>query len=99
METATVLRYGTPVILTRPDMDAFLGREKHPTTDDIGFVGTVVANEVEFYDEHDYTSKKNVLGGTSFVASGPDDIIVVIYTVRAPDGRELELVEHEIEVV
>ena len=99
METVTILRYGTTVQLVNPDMYGYNGREKHPTRTDVGFLGNVVGNFVEFYDEDGCPAdcKKNVLGMTEFVTHEAG--VVVCYVVKAPDGRELELMDHEIEVI
>ncbi len=104
MNTVTVLRYGTQVRLNAVDMYGFCGRDLHPDEDDEGFIGIVVGNSVSIcrglmLEDH----KENVLGGTElpYDDSLDDDAHVadVCYKVRASDGRELELMHHEIEVL
>lgn len=105
MNTVTVLRYGSQVRLASVDMYGFCGRDLHPDEDDVDFIGVVVGNSVSFCKglmllDH----KENVLGGTELPYE--DDLTSedpltsdVCYKVRASDGRELELMQHEIEVL
>ncbi len=106
MNTFTILAYGSKVQLTNVDMYGFCGRDNHPQAADVGFLGVVVANFVDFYspDGDPLETKRNVLGGTELadfleaeeVATA---MAVVCYKVRGADGRELELMNHEIEEI
>lgn len=101
METnLTVLHTGSHVRLVSPDMNGYWGRDKHPSEGDRGFVGTVISNTVETSDEFgDFEEREdNVPGGTVYSLSGRQ-LTDVCYTVRSPDGRELELMHHEVEEV
>jgi hypothetical protein len=103
MNTIEVLRYGTPVRLVSVDRYGFCGRDLHPREEDEGFLGIVVGNSVSICKglmllDH----KENVLGGTELPYDDSDDdplVADVCYKVRASDGRELELMFHEIEVL
>lgn len=100
MNTLEVLRYGTPVRMSSIDPYGFCGREKHPGPEDIGFVGLVVGNHVEVFDNcHSYEVRTNVLGGTEVPREENGLYGFVCYKVRASDGRELDLMDHEIEVL
>ncbi len=101
MNTLTVLRYGTQVRLESVDMFGFCGRDNHPSEDDVGFVGVVVGNFVDLCDDEHmlYQSRANVLGGVELPHDPDGDFAWICYKVRASDGRELELMEHEIEVL
>lgn len=101
MNTVTVLRYGTQVRLDNVDLYGYLGRDLHPEASDAGFLGTVVANSVVTMDADGciLTVKENVLGGTELVDDPDYSTADVCYKVRASDGRELELMQHEIEVL
>jgi hypothetical protein len=100
MNTITVLRYGTQVRLKNVDLYGYLGRGLHPKACDAGFLGTVVANSVVTMDAEGFILgfKENVLGGTEFVDDPDHSTADICYKVRASDGRELELMAHEIEV-
>lgn len=103
MATTTILPYGAQVVCTNVDMNGYNGRDLHPDPEDVGFIGIVVGNQVEDYGGGDsFAVKRNVLGGTVY-AFDPNDIHgfgpVICYTVRAPSGRLLDLMEHEIEVM
>ncbi len=94
MNTITVLRYGTQVRLEHLDKYGYCGRDNHPEEHDVGFVGIVIANVVCDFGK----VRMNVLGGTEIVATDeewPD----VCYVVQGADGRILDLMEHEIEVL
>jgi len=101
MNTIEVLRYGTQVRLSNVDLYGYCGRDNHPGKDDVGFVGVVVGNFVETYDpEGDpINCRANVLGGTEVVDDEDYSLAAICYKVRASDGRELELMNHEIEVL
>lgn len=100
MNTIEVLRYGTQVRMTFLDPYSFNGRENHPSEADVGFVGIVVANQVDLCDEEHmlYSSRANVLGGVEVPKDPDGDFAWICYKVRASDGRELDLMDHEIEV-
>ena len=101
MNVITVLKYGTVVRLESVDMFSFCGRDNHPKPTDLGFLGTVVGNWVETYDADGdpLTSRENVLGGTEFVDDEDYSLASVCYKVRSPDGRMLDLMDHEVEPV
>lgn len=101
MNTLEVLRYGTQVRMSSVDPYGFCGREKHPDEGDVGFVGLVVGNHVEVFDNcHDsHEVRTNVLGGTEVPRDEDGLYGFVCYKVRASDGRELDLMDHEIEVL
>lgn len=98
-----VLPYGAQVVATSIDMYGFLGREKHPSPTDVGFLGIVTANRCETYHCGSLVDiQENVLGGTDLISPDPLDEEfdhVVVYTVRSASGRELELLDFELEPV
>jgi len=99
IHTKTVLCYGTQVRLGMPDMYGHQGRELHPEITDEGFIGIVIGNFVVSYGDGDIVGEReNMLGGTELECDFDTDHEVV-YLVRAPDGRELHLLDHEIEVL
>ncbi len=93
----TVLSFGTPVRLSFLDLYGFNGRDLHPSVNDVGFLGRVVRADVDVVDDDLYALDRieHAVGGT--VVHG--DMSYVCYLVRAPDGRELQLIDHEIEVM
>lgn len=93
----TVLAYGTPVRLSFVDMFGFCGRELHPQESDVGFLGIIKGVNVSFTDDEGCLVDRaaGVPGGTLM----PREFDFACYTVEAPDGRRLELVDHEIEVM
>jgi hypothetical protein len=93
MNTIEVLRYGAQVRLASVDMYGYWGRENHPEADDVGFIGVVVGNIVC----GPAGVRQNVLGGTELSFDEENEAIDVCYQVRASDGRELDLMDHEIE--
>lgn len=101
MNTLEVLRYGTQVRMSSVDEYGFCGRENHPDEADVGFVGIVVGNQVDVFNmEHCVTeTRTNVLGGTEVPRDEDGPYAFVCYKVRASDGRELDLMDHEIEVL
>lgn len=99
MNTTTILTYGSRVRLETVDPYGFCGRDQHPAEADVGFLGVVVGNHVMYQDEDgDDVCRENVLGGVEY-AYTDEDWVAVCYKVRAADGRELELMNHEIEVI
>src|SRR5574338_277250 len=100
MNTLEVLRYGTPVRMSSVDPYGFCGRENHPDEADVGFVGIVVGNQVDTFSVDDSLTetRANVLGGTEVPREENGPYAFVCYKVRAADGRELDLMDHEIEV-
>lgn len=102
MNTIEVLRYGSQVRLHGVDLYGFCGRENHPTEADVGFIGIVVANSVELDDLNGpgvFERRENVLGGTELPYNHDGVCAFVCYKVRASDGRELDLMSHEIEAL
>lgn len=101
MNTIEVLRYGTQVRLNVVDLYGFCGRDNHPDLEDVGFIGIVVGNFVERYDAAGAVLevRANALGGTELVDDEDYELAAVCYKVRASDGRVLELMNHEIEVL
>ena len=107
MSNLTILPYGSKVTVTGVDMFGYHGRDLHPEESDVGFLGVVVANYVAVFNCTGclIDSRENVLGGTEFVDFHGDEIphgsqpVEVCYKVRAADGRELELMNHEIEAI
>lgn len=100
MNTIEVLRYGTQVRLNGVDLYGFCGRENHPRDEDVGFVGIVVGNSVELDDLNGpgvVERRENVLGGTILPYNENGLCAFICYKVRASDGRELHLMDHEIE--
>ena len=83
-----ILPYGSKVQLTNVDMSGYWGREFHPKLTDVGFLGVIV--DVVVSDED---------GEVNFTFKDDDESFNVCYKVRAADGRELQLMEHEIEVL
>jgi hypothetical protein len=101
MNTITVLPYGSKVQLTSVDMYGYCGRDNHPEAHDVGFLGFVVGNMIAYYDHEGclLTTRENVLGGTEVVDDEDYSLADVCYKVRASDGRELELMNHEIDEI
>ncbi len=101
MNVITVLPYGSKVQLITVDMHGYWGRDNHPEPTDIGFLGVVVGNFVSTFDAYGklLVSRANVLGGTELVNDEDYSLADVCYKVRAADGRELELMNHEIEAI
>jgi hypothetical protein len=101
MNTLEVLRYGTQVRMSSVDEYGFNGRENHPEATDVGFVGIVVGNQVDYFNPDDSLTdtRTNVLGGTEVPREDNGPYAFVCYKVRASDGRELDLMDHEIEVL
>lgn len=94
---STILPYGAKVVLTSVDEHGLCGRELHPKTTDVGFLGLVVANHVELCQNGCLVeAKENMPGGFEF---DEDEGDLVIYTVQGTDGRKLELASYEIEEV
>jgi len=93
----SVLAYGTPVRLTWVDMMGFCGRELHPKESDVGFLGIVKGASVTITDADGCVDDRRggVPGGTLMLR----DMDYACYTVEAPDGRVLELIDHEVEVM
>jgi hypothetical protein len=92
-----VLPFGTKVRMTSLDRHGLLGRDLHPMPSDMGFTGVIVSNLVDLSGvepPRDEIVDVDVAPGTAI----PEDA-VIIYTVRAPDGRKLELASYEVEVV
>lgn len=91
----TVLAYGTPVRLSFVDLYGFCGRELHPCEADVGFLGVVRGVHVSFSDADGclLDRTEGVPGGTLV----PRDLDYACYVVEAPDGRRLELMDHEVE--
>jgi len=87
-----ILNIGTQVQLTTVDYEGFCGRDLHPSADDIGFIGfiTDVQECGDVFDDICFDPKP---GSTI----GEDDY--VIYEVTSPDGRRLDLVDYEFEVL
>jgi len=46
-----------------------------------------------------FNTRENVLGGIEFPNDAEGDYAWICYKVRAADGRERELMSHEIEVI
>lgn len=94
-----VLPFGTKVILTHVDRYGYCGRDHHPREEDVGFVGTVVANVVE----QDGDCMENVMPFTVLKNGTHEDEYqtheTAMYTVIHPLGRQLEVMEHELEVL
>ena len=88
---------GTWVKMTSFDPYGFCGRERHPHEDDVGFFGQVERASLSILDEdgrlvsHDEDAPAGtlVIGEHSYAC----------YLVRAPSGRMLDLMGHEIEVM
>lgn len=86
-------------------MNGYCGREFHPDENDVGFLGVIIENLVMTWGVEDFDPKMNVPPGTEFVSTTLEHILGgevyhdIMYTVMAPDGRKLELMEHEIEVI
>lgn len=93
----TILPFGTRIVITSVDMHTFLGREKHPSPDDVGFTGVIVENLVEYYDDmgEQYVQKENVAPGTRVL--NEDDY--VFYTVIGPNGRRVCVNAYEFDVL
>lgn len=93
----TILPFGTRIVVTCVDMNTFLGRDDHPSPDDVGFTGVIVENLVEHYDDHgdDSYITKNVAPGTHVFHD--DDC--VFYTVLGSNGKRLCLFTEELEVL
>jgi hypothetical protein len=101
MNTIEVLRYGAQVRMSSVDEYGFWGRDNHPGPEDVGFVGVVVGNQVDiFTPEHDVLeTRTNVLGGFEVPREDNGLYGFICYKVRASDGRVLDLMDHEIEVL
>lgn len=100
METTTirtVLPFGTPVRLSFPDIYGFNGRDLPPSVHDLGFLGRIVRADVDVVDDDLYAVGRieHAVGGTPVLGEES----YVCYLVRGPDGRELQLIDHEIEVM
>lgn len=97
MNTITVLSYGSRVVVKCVDMYGYWGRDLHPEPGDVGFHGIVVGNLVAVPGS--VFCRENVLGGTELSFDEENETVDVCYKVRAADGRELELMDHEIEAI
>lgn len=108
METPIkVLPFGARVRLSSVDTNGYCGRDHHPDVNDIGFLGVITENVVwrsngclMLQD-----TQENVTPGTELRQDdtyGEDDDSVMdeaMYTVIAPDGRKLECMWFELEVI
>lgn len=88
-----ILPFGTRVRMTSYDGDGMLGRELHPAKTDIGFTGVIYANYVGGIEDVS-TDSSNVAPGTELTEDQ-----YVTYWVVSPEGKRLELMSYEIEVV
>lgn len=88
---------GSWVKMTGFDPYGFNGRERHPSEADVGFFGQVVKASVTLCDDdfvmlsHD----EDAPDGTELVG----EMSFVCYLVRAPSGRLLDLMGHEVELM
>lgn len=97
--THTVLPFGARVAVTRVDMYGYWGREHHPKPEDVGFHGVIIGNTVNRCTLSGFcVIEEDVTPGTK-LWGGDDYEDECMYTVLAPDGRKLELVNHEIEAL
>lgn len=79
-----VIAIGEKVRLVSVDKYGFNGRDFHPTTKDVGFVGVVVQNELV----EPHTDEEAAEG-----------ILIAYRVCRPDDGKVLDLMSHEVEVV
>lgn len=96
-DATIVLPFGTRVRMRDLDRYGLLGRDLHPTPEDLGFTGVIVSNLVDLSGAEPPREEivdMDVDPGTPI----PEDA-VILYTVLAPDGRKLELASYEVEVV
>lgn len=79
-----ILKVGESVKLVSLDKYGFNGRDFHPTTKDVGFTGVIVHRDVE----EPHTDEE------------ADEGLILCYRVCRPeDGKVLDLMSHEVEVV
>ena len=91
------LARGTWVKMTSFDPYGFCGRERHPNEDDVGFLGQVERTSLSILDEEGclVSHDEDAPAGTLVTSEHS----YACYLVRAPSGRMLDLMGHEIEVV
>jgi len=89
-DPTVILPFGARVRLVEIDQYGLLGRDPHPQKEDLGFTGVVVSNTVENDDDVDHDVKPG---------TGLPEEALVIYSVRAPDGKQFDLASYEVEVV
>ena len=91
-----ILPPGTTVQVTSVDEHGWLGRDFHPSAEDVGFTGVITRPErydsaVVVYDAE--TGEVDHCGRVGEVLRESEN---VVYTVVSHEGRALELVDHEI---
>ncbi len=107
MENTAVMALAAPARKTHPkgawikmtsfDPYGFCGRDRHPHEEDVGFFGQVVKVSVSVCDDemcllsHD----EDAPDGTEL----SNEYSYACYLVRAPSGRLLDLMDHEVEPV
>lgn len=107
MEQVKVLPFGARVRLSSVDLFGHCGRELHPTSEDIGFLGVVTENVVDTYtgDGGVLKVRENAPPGTVLRQDadfGDHEHTIfeeACYTVVAPDGRKLECMGFELELI
>jgi len=83
------------------DHFGYCGRDYHPEDSDIGTTVTLVGLDTEVFGEDGafLGMADQYLDEAVMAAVHNDDRTVRVWTAITPDGRPLELVEHEIEMV
>jgi len=85
-----VLPFGARVRLVSIDDHGLTGRDLHPEQSDLGFVGVITANLIEVGADLSFDVKPG---------TGVPEGAIIVYTVRAPEGKLLEVASYEVEPV
>lgn len=82
------------------DMDGFLGRGLHPNKEHEGLEALVISSSSELYSDDlqcvaNFSELKPFEIAT-IMDSDPESILVSFFLVRLPNGKFVEVMEHEI---
>jgi len=86
---------GTWVKMTSFDGFGFCGREYHPREEDVGFFGRIVKTSLSTCDDEGCLVSHDEDAPAGTLVTG--EYSYACYTVRAPSGRLLQLMNHEVE--
>ena len=88
---------GTWLKMTSFDPYGFCGRERHPSSSDVGFFGRVEKVSVSVCDDEGclLSHDEDAPDGTELAG----ECSYACYLVRAHSGRLLDLMDHEVEVL
>jgi hypothetical protein len=88
------------------DMNGYLGREHHPAKTDEGLVVTPIQMEAWFGGQHamndvpyEDVPVRLARAEKDGIDAEQDDVLWTVWTCVTEDGRLLELIDHEVEMV